>query len=59
MRESLDQTWFLGFIPQGMAESVYGFVQAALKVDEGVIGPEFIGQFFPRHYLAGAFQQQL
>lgn len=44
-------------IAQYLAEFVNDGVEAVVEVNEGIAGPELLPQFFARHHLARAFEQ--
>src|ERR1700675_3131865 len=58
LREGLYETRFLGAVPQNFTQAVNGFVQTAIEVDEGVVAPQSLGEFFPGYNFAGTLQQQ-
>ena len=45
-------------IAKGLAQLVYGGVQAVVEIDEGVGGPELLLQLLAGDHVAGALQQQ-
>src|SRR5262249_7439746 len=56
--EGLDEAGNFGGVPERFAKLVNGFVEAVIKIDEGVSGPEFCAQFFASDDLAGTFEQR-
>jgi hypothetical protein len=40
----------LGVVPQCLAQFIHGSVNAVFKVNEGIGGPEFLLDLFPRHH---------
>src|SRR3989441_10102762 len=47
-----------GRVAQGSAKSMYAFVEAALEVNESIVLPQMLLEFFSRAYLSRIFQQQ-
>src|SRR5437867_6044859 len=54
----LDETRFVGAVPESFAQSVDGFVQPAIEVTEGALRPQLLSEFFPCNNLTGMLQQQ-
>src|SRR2546422_922692 len=54
----LDETRFVGTVPESFAQSVDGFVQPTIEVTEGALRPQLLSEFFPGNSLAGMLQQQ-
>jgi hypothetical protein len=48
----------LGVIPQCLAQFIHGSVNAVFKINEGIGGPEFLLDLFPRHHLAGLLEER-
>ena len=51
--------WAFGGISQHLAQPVDGFLERQLIVDEGVVRPEALAEFFPRHDFLRTLQQGL
>src|ERR1700720_921231 len=58
MWKGLDEARLVSVVPQSIAQSVDGFVEAAFEVDEGVVWPQSLCEFFPGHHFARALQQR-
>ena len=56
--KGLNKPRFFGRIAQGIAQLTDCYVQAMIEIHEGIIGPKFFSQLFPRDHLAWAFDQQ-
>src|SRR5207244_12370131 len=47
-----------GRVSQGPAKSMYALVEASLEVNESIVLPQVLLEFFSRAYLSRIFQQQ-
>jgi hypothetical protein len=57
LRHGFDEARILGRIVQCFAKPVNRLVQRLIEIDEGVVAPQLLAQFFSAHDLAGALQQ--
>jgi len=53
----LDKAGVVGFVGKGVAEFVYGGVQAVFEIDKGVFGPEALLDLLAGDDQAGLFQE--
>jgi hypothetical protein len=56
--ERFDETRIVGGIAERIAEALDGGIEAMLKIDEGVSGPELALQFFAGDELTGFGQEK-
>src|SRR5580700_5171788 len=57
-RDGFDVTWALRGIAQGGAQLGHGFVEAAIKIDEGMGMPKFLAEFLAGYDFPRMFQQK-
>jgi len=57
-RNGFDVARVLGGIAQRGPQLGHGFVQAAVKINEGVHRPELVAKLFPSHHFAGVIEQE-
>lgn len=55
--QGLDKPGVVGIISQRLTQLLYRGVQAQVEIDERVLRPKALPQFFPSDDLIGAFQQ--
>ena len=55
--QRFDEPGRLGGVAQSRPESLHGGIQAGVEIDEGVLGPKPLLEFFPRDQFAGTRQQ--
>jgi hypothetical protein len=53
-----DESWIIRFIAQGRANLINGEVDAAFKIDKGVVAPDALVNFLTGDDLSGALGQQ-
>src|SRR5215467_312540 len=56
--QCFDVTRFFRRVPQDVAQSLDGAIQARVKVNECVRGPEPLAKFLARNHVTGTFQQK-
>src|SRR5580692_2391299 len=57
-RDGFDIAWTLRGIAEGRAQLGHGFVEAAIKIDEGVGRPKFLAEFLAGYHFPRMFQQK-
>jgi hypothetical protein len=57
-RDGFDVSRTLRRISEREAQLGHRFVEAAIKINEGMSGPEVLPQLFSRHHFTGMFQKE-
>jgi hypothetical protein len=57
LSEGLNEDGCFRRFTQRLAQSLDGYIQTMIEVDEGVCRPELTAQFLPANHLAGPFKQ--
>ena len=58
-RDSFDEAWVVGGIPQGFAQALDRIVQPLIEINERVSRPDPPSYFLPGYHFAGTFQKDL
>ena len=56
--QRLDEPWILGVVPQRFPQFFHCSINAVFKIYEGIGGPEFLPDLFPRYHFAGSLDER-